>query len=152
MNRSALTASLLILSFIGLADAWYLTDTAFTGASLSCSITGLDGCNIVAQSPYSHLFGLPLALYGVIFYGVLFALAALISVWPLRPGYRALRILGILGILASILFLLIQFVFIKALCVYCLLSGIVSLFAWLVTAQLWKYHLPPKLVSLPPHS
>ena len=72
MHKNFLIGGLLVLSFLGIADSTYLSYTALTGSSLACSIKGLDGCNVVAQSIYSHLFGIPLGVYGVIFYVLLF--------------------------------------------------------------------------------
>ncbi len=149
MNRTALLVSLLVLTFLGLADAWYLTQTALDGTPLTCNFgAALDGCNVVAQSIYSSLFGMPLALYGVGFYGVLFVLTALLFVQPLRRVYLSLNLLAIAGVLASIVFMLIQFFLIKALCVYCIASAIISVLVWIVTRTLWKKFAPPHLVVI----
>ncbi len=151
MNRSGLTALLLVLSFLGLADAWYLTQSALTGTALSCDIgAALDGCNIVAQSPYSKLFGLPLALYGVGFYALVFALTASLFVWHARALYRFAVWLGIVGVLMSAVFLAIQFFLIKALCIYCLASAAITLFIWVASRSLWKRFAPsPVVVEVP---
>lgn len=148
MQKNALRCLLLILSFIGLADAWYLTESAYEGATLSCNIAGLDGCNVVAQSAYSHLLGFPLALYGVGFYAFVFALSALLLIFPLRFVYRTLSTLGVLGAIASFCFLLIQFLIIKAVCIYCLASAIITLLIWLVSRALWRRFAPPKLITI----
>src|ERR1700761_6011126 len=116
MNRHVLAAFLLILSFLGLADSAYLANAALTNTALVCNISGLEGCNVVAQSAYSHLFGIPLGVYGVVFYGIVFILSALLFVEPKRFVHNTLAILGVLGLIASIVFLGIQFFLIKALC------------------------------------
>ncbi len=71
----------LLLSFFGIVDATYLTKHALSGIPTACTINGYDGCSIVAQSAYSHLFGLPLSMYGFLFYASLFVLTAITLVW-----------------------------------------------------------------------
>lgn len=130
---------LIILSFLGIADAWYLTASALTDTALSCDLgAALDGCNIVAKSAYSQLFGIPLALYGVGFFGGIFVLASLLLVMPFKIFYRALFLLSLAGAFASIIFLLIQFVLIKALCVYCIGSAFISFATFFVAHTLRK--------------
>lgn len=132
MNRSLLVALILVLSFLGIADSWYLYQSAVTDTALSCDIGGgLDGCNIVAQSEYSHIFGIPLALYGVGFFALMFVLAALLIVVDTRRIYQALLTLSVAGVAASAVFVLIQFFLIKAICIYCIASaGIALLLLW----------------------
>jgi uncharacterized membrane protein len=142
-TRTGLLASLLVLTALGIADAWYLALSAFEGAALFCDVGSvLDGCNIVAQSPYSKLFGLPLALYGVIFYGVVFLAIAALFKWAHHPLYQAVAALGVLGFLASLGFLFIQFALIKALCIYCIVSAVISALICLFAIQLIQRHAP----------
>lgn len=141
MTRTALLSLLLVLTFLGLADAWYLAQAALDGTALSCSIQGLEslnGCNQVAQSVYSQFLGLPIALYGVGFYAALFAIASTLFAVPKRPLYRAAIVLGAIGFLLSLYFVFLQFLVIKALCIYCLASMLISILIFLVTLQLWK--------------
>lgn len=138
MRATPLTVLLLVLSFVGLADAWYLTASALSNTALSCDLgAALDGCNIVAKSDYSFFLGLPLALYGVGFYGCIFVLAALLLVAPIRLAYKALFGLSVAGALLSLAFLGIQFFLIKALCIYCIASAIISFMVFVVARDLW---------------
>ncbi len=144
MNRHTLNWVLLVLAFLGIADSAYLGISETTGASLTCSINGLDGCNTVAQSVYSHVLGVPVGIIGLVFYVLLFVCAAFLIFNPLRFVYRALYLLGWIGLLASVVFVLIQFFIIKALCIYCLGSAAISLLACLTTIQLWVRHAPSR--------
>lgn len=126
MNDGTLRASLVFFSLLGLADSVYLAMSEISGTALTCDIQGLDGCNQVAQSPYSHLFGIPLGVYGVLFYGALFVLAFLIFRFRSSFFSRALLFIAALGALLSLWFIYIQAVLIKALCVYCLGSAVLS--------------------------
>lgn len=138
MNRTLLIGIVMALSFLGIADSWYLYQSAVTDTALSCDLgSGLDGCNIVAQSPYSYFLGLPLALYGVGFFALLFALAASLWVAPRKESYIALYALSAFGVAASAVFLFIQFALIKALCIYCIASAAIALVLFLVARTLW---------------
>ncbi len=140
-GATPLSVLLLVLSFLGLADAWYLTASAVNHTALSCDLGAvLDGCNIVAKSDYSFFMGLPLALYGVLFYALVFVLAAAVLVVPAKLFYQGLFALGAVGSLASLVFLYIQFFLIKAICIYCIASAVITFMVFLVAYDLWKKH------------
>ncbi len=139
MTNRLILVLILVLAFLGIADSWYLTQAALSDTPLICEVGGvLDGCNVVAQSPYSNPFGIPLALYGVFFYGLIFVLAAL-QLWsPRRSVVRGLNSLGILGLLASIAFVCLQVFVIKPVCMYCFASAVISLAICLLAGMLAK--------------
>lgn len=149
MSRSLLIVLVLILSFLGIADSWYLYQSAITDTALSCDLgSGLDGCNIVAQSVYSRLFGIPLGLYGVGFFALTFVLAASLSVVSSRRLYQALLAMSIGGVAISAVFVFIQFVLIKALCIYCIASAGITVLMLALSFMLWKRFLPVKLATV----
>ncbi|MDP3402440.1 MAG: vitamin K epoxide reductase family protein, partial [bacterium] len=107
--------------------------------ALSCDLgSGFDGCNTVAQSPYSRLFDIPLGLYGVGFFALTFVLAASLSVVSSRRLYQALLGVSAFGVLASAVFMYIQFVLIKALCIYCILSAGIAVLLFVLSLALFK--------------
>lgn len=118
---------ILILAFFGLADSIYLAQHAITGTPLLCDIQNLDGCNTVANSAYSQLFGIPLSEYGVLFYAILFVLAALELVLFDRLLRRVLQIISLVCLLGSVYFTMLQIFFIGAFCIYCTASAIITL-------------------------
>lgn len=145
MNRTTLLTVLLVLTFLGIADAWYLASAALSGTSLSCSIAGLEslnGCNQVAQSAYSQFLGLPLALYGVFFYAVLFVIAAILITMPIRLLYKVAIGLGVVGFFLSLYFVFLQAFVIKAVCVYCMASVVIATGIFFTTWTLWKRFAP----------
>jgi uncharacterized membrane protein len=126
MNSTLYRIIIIVLSSLGLIDALYLSDMALTGSELACSIAGLDGCNVVAQSVYSKFLGLPLAVYGVMFYALLL-LAIIVSLYRISTGMRRLVfVIALAGALFSSYFMYLQFFVIKALCVYCMGSALVA--------------------------
>ncbi|MBU1293029.1 hypothetical protein KJ819_03135 [Patescibacteria group bacterium] len=139
MHRTILVVFLFILLLAGIADSWYLYQSAVTDTALTCEIGGvLDGCNIVAQSPYSQLFGIPLALYGVLFYMVFFILAGIWVFFQQKIIWNLLHLLAIGGVGASAVFVAIQLFLIKAICVYCLASAAIAVVSWGIVYSLRK--------------
>lgn len=149
MNRNLLIVLVLVLSFLGIADSWYLYQSAITNTALSCDLgSGLDGCNIVAQSVYSRLFGVPLGLYGVGFFALTFVIAASLGIMSSRKLYHALLAVSGFGVVASAVFVYIQFALIKALCIYCIASAGMSVLILGLSWTLWKRFKPVELVTI----
>jgi uncharacterized membrane protein len=146
MSRSTLLAIILVLAFLGLIDSVYLAHAALSDTALSCGISGLDGCNIVAQSAYSRIFGVPNGIYGVVFY----ALTLILSFVMIRSYHswmlKLLLALTSAGLIASFYFLYLQVFLIKALCIYCLGSFIAALLicgaSWLLRCRECRFVLP----------
>ena len=123
---------ILILAFFGLADSLYLAQSELSGTPLLCNIQNLSGCNIVAASQYSHLFGIPLAEFGVLFYAVLFILAALELAIFDQLLRRVLQATSLIGVISSLYFTIMQVFFIGALCIYCSASAFIALFIFIL--------------------
>jgi uncharacterized membrane protein len=151
---------ILVLAFAGLSDSAYLTQHEISGTPLLCNIQNFSGCNVVAASSYSHLFGIPLAEYGVLFYGVLFVLAALELVLFDQFLRRIIQVLSVFGVLSSIYFTALQIFFIGAFCIYCLASAIITLLVLVLASfiepirkrvpQSAEVQPAPPFLSMPP--
>lgn len=158
MKRAGV-ACILFLAFAGLADSSYIAQHEASGTPLVCNIGNLSGCNVVAASPYSHLFGIPLAVYGIIFYGIIFTLAALELVIFDRLLRRILQGMSFVGVLASLYFTLVQVFIIGALCIYCLASAGIALLMMVFASLIEPVRGTPKRAtpasphfSMPPAS
>ena len=122
------------LATIGAAVTAYLTVTKLSGDPTVCP-TG--GCDVVLSSPYATVFGLPLALFGLLAYGsmVIFAIAPLLLQAPERKalhqtveqGTGLLLFMGgiAMTVFSGYLMYLLTFE-IKAVCVYCIGSALLS--------------------------
>lgn len=117
---------ILFLAFSGLANSAYLAEQEASGEPLICNIQNFSGCNIVTASEYSKLFGIPLAQYGVLFYGILFVLAALELVIFDKLLRRFLQAISLVGVIFSLYFTIVQIFFIGAFCIYCLTSAAIA--------------------------
>jgi uncharacterized membrane protein len=118
---------MIVFAFIGIADAFYDSYAIYTGQLLWCPAP-IDGCNTVAGSPYAHIFGVPVGYFGVVYYLCMLGLAALLVFAPSSRGLRFGALLyAAIGASFSIYFMYIQFAFIHAFCIYCLISAVLTL-------------------------
>lgn len=134
MNSRNLSLTLLALSFIGFADATFLTIKHYTGAPIPCSI--LNGCDTVTNSVYSQIYGVPVALLGTLFYLVVFVL---ILVHLQQSNQKLVRIVwwfSLLAFIASLGFIYLQGFVIKSWCQYCVLSALTSTLIFLSASAL----------------
>ena len=123
---------MLLLAALGIADAFYDSYAIYTGQPLWCP-PPIDGCNIVAASPYAHILGLPVGYFGVAYYLCMFVLAAWLVAAPLSRGSRLAAVLGgAIGMAFSAYFMRIQIAFIHAFCIYCLISAVLTVLLFIV--------------------
>ena len=134
MSQKSLYYFFLAVILIGLADSMYLSLTVLLDISPVCG--PLHGCETVAASPYSKLFGVPLAYLGTLYY----AAGAVLAPFLLVSHFA--RILGVLyggvGTLLSLWFVYIQAVLIEAFCVYCLISAVATFAIVGLAVVIWK--------------
>lgn len=140
------------LAFLGLVDALYLSYAHLTQNPLACSI--LEGCAIVANSPYSKIWGVPIAYLGVFYYIGMLKIAFWTNIVPsLATAGRRLFVWGaILGALASLVFVYIQYTYIGAFCIYCLLSAVATWLLGLCAYMLTKAEKPLASESTADHA
>lgn len=145
---------ILVLAFFGIADSAYLTQHELFGTPLLCNVQNLSDCNVVAESQYSRVFGIPLAEFGILFYSLLFILAALELVLFDQLLRRALQAISLVGVLASLYFTFIQVFMIGALCIYCVASAIIALLIFIFATLIEPFKKRPQVVpppfSMPP--
>lgn len=104
---------LLVLLIFGVGIAVYLTYVHYAPGALVCPSTGVINCETVVTSSYSVIFGIPLAIYSLIW----FALAILFTQYKKFKEIAGIwLIIGIGGIAYS---LFSQYMIGKV-CVYCL--------------------------------
>jgi len=109
-----------LIAFIGILNAGYLAWSALIGDAPTCFLNS--GCDVVARSEYSKIFGIPLATFGVFFYSMIFGFALWKIKVPTVSVVPFLLPLALLGFLLSLYFLYLQAFAIKAYCEYCLFS------------------------------
>lgn len=114
---------LLVLAGAGIVLSAYLTWTRAAHAPVYCPLGA--GCEVVQSSRYAAVFGIPVALLGLLFYAYLLVLAA----GRLDPARRTTLALpaAFAGVGASAVFTSVQQAIIHATCSLCLVSSALTL-------------------------
>lgn len=123
MDKKMYWASI-VLSVVGVAVAAYMTIYKWTSNDSMC--LGSGECATVNASPYSEVYGIPVALVGLVGY-----LAILAILW-LEPRQRFFEEqgplmvfgMGLAGFAFNIYLVYLEFYVIKALCPFCVVSQI----------------------------
>ncbi len=128
----------LLLSIAGLGVSIYLTITHFDKVALVCSDNGAINCAKVTSSPQSVIFGIPVAMLGLLFFVPMIVLC-LPAAWRStdRRIHLARLILSITGVGLVVYLLIAELFIIKAICLWCSSVHIVTfaLFVIIVTAS-----------------
>lgn len=115
---------LLIVAFIGFADATYLTVEHYQNKIPPCTI---GGCESVLTSQYAQVLGMPVSLLGAIYYLIVIISLFLYLDTKKELFLRIPMLLSVFGALASLGFMYVMIFVIKAFCQYCVLSALSSL-------------------------
>ena len=120
----------LVLAVVGIAIAAYLTYVHYAGIESTCS-TG--GCEVVQTSEWADVYGVPVALIGLLGYiGILASLLALRG----DAQLFASAALSLVGFLYSGYLTYQELFTIKAICQWCVASAVVLTLLAIVT--LWR--------------
>jgi uncharacterized membrane protein len=119
-RRVRITA--LVLSLLGLADSTYLTIAHFETnlLNVSCPVTSIDNCQKVTTGPWSHPFGIPVAILGLAFY-VAFVTINLPYFWKTKDvrihWLRAAMSVSSIGFVLYLVY--VELFLAKLICLYC---------------------------------
>lgn len=120
---------IIILSALGVALSVYLTYLHYSNADAAFCVAG-SGCDTVRESSYSVIFGIPVALLGVIGYSLILVLS-LISVSP-RVRWLSLYLVALAGVVFSAYLTYLELFVINAVCAYCVASAIIVTAIWVI--------------------
>jgi uncharacterized membrane protein len=127
-KRSALT--IIIVSSIGMLNAIYLTylflqDKWGEAEKSFCDINTSLSCSSVITSKYAQLLGVPVCTIALFVYPVLIALAWMtLKRKKTRNLFYAISLLSAMGLMLNIVYIYNEMVYIKALCVLCILCTV----------------------------
>lgn len=114
----------LIFGLIGFLDSVYLTFQHYNRGILPCFI--FEGCEKVVSSSYATVAGIPISIFGAVYYLVLLAVLILFFDTGNKKALFMLTNLPIAGFVASLYLLFLQLFIIKAICFYCIVSLVSS--------------------------
>ncbi len=118
---------------IGWFAAAYLLYVYLVGGPIACGPTS--GCEIVRASRYAYVGPIPQPLLGLGFYSALMALLVYRAVAQAHHQrlFWATRALAIVAFIESVALFLLQWLDIRAFCLWCLMSGAASTGIFLAT-------------------
>lgn len=135
--------AILILSVLGFLLSVYLTYLHFTEGQSAFCTQGSD-CDVVRQSSYSSIVGIPVALLGAIGYALIFWFA-LVSM-SRKVRWILLYTISFAGFVFSAYLTYLELFVINAICPYCVVSAVIMTAIFILVA-LRKSEFYPKLSS-----
>jgi uncharacterized membrane protein len=131
------------LSGLGIFISGYLVTKRFTGGSLAC--TRWAECDVVNNSVYSQIYGVPVSVLGLAGYLLLLALA-LAALWTTGRTQRRILLLSLVlavgGVGFSAYLTYLEIYVIEALCAWCVASAIVIALLAIISAVTMRLAAP----------
>ena len=149
VNKSFLLGLFFVLAFLGLLDAGFIAYTHYAHIVPPCIN---NGCELVLTSKYTELAGIPNAVIGIFYYGLVMVLVWMYwknhkliltqTTGPLAFLHQTipflLLILTLLGLVAGIYLLYLQAALIHAYCQYCVTSEVIDFLLFDCAWWLWR--------------
>lgn len=157
--KKFLSLVLVILSLIGIMDASYITYEKLSGQIPPCG-AGFD-CGGVLESPWAYIGPIPLSVFGLFYYVLVFSIASLhfldvdiqmlITSWTKSvafsfPAHQLLLYLTTFGFFFSLYLLSLMAFVIQAWCLYCLISAAVCISLFVTSLILNKVSSVPTTI------
>lgn len=130
------------LAFLGFLDATYLTILHYKNVIPPCSV--IRGCETVLTSQFATLWGIPIALFGVLFYIAVISVCILFYHHSRKIFANAIFFIASTGIVVSTILFYIQMAILKTFCQYCLISESINLLIFFLSYLLIKAEFKPK--------
>jgi uncharacterized membrane protein len=138
----------LVLAIIGLADSSYITVQEESGGVLAgCSEkAGLVDCGAVIHSPESVIFGVPVAVFGIVFFVFMVAIMSPYAWRSARRDIWQLRLAAVFAGIGFVIYLIYAELFeVGNICLYCTSVHILTFLLFVLTmvaAAIWG--APPR--------
>jgi uncharacterized membrane protein len=130
-----LPVTTLVLSVCGLIDSSYQCYADLTGTGLAGCSTRADACVVVQHSAEAYIFGIPVAVFGVVFYVFMVAICSP-QAWRSRlPALHRARLAAAVVGMGFVLYLIYaELVEVGQICPYCTSVHVITfaLFALIV--------------------
>jgi uncharacterized membrane protein len=126
--------ALAVLAMAGMGISAYLTYSHYANQPIACA--GLSGCQVVENSEYSTLLGVPVGLAGALFSAGLLALViGRLARLPLAEEWAALAAFSMTlsGIAFAAYLTYLELFVIEDICIWCTSFAAIVTVAWLIT-------------------
>ncbi|OGY26334.1 MAG: hypothetical protein A2Z11_03115 [Candidatus Woykebacteria bacterium RBG_16_43_9] len=121
---------IVLISIVGLGIMAYLTYIHYANTKSFCDLSETVSCDVVTTSIYSEIFGFPISIMGLGYFG----LTGLLSIFYRKQAfYQLIFLLTLFVLIPSYYFTALEAFVIKAFCILCEASKIIML-AILVTS------------------
>ena len=155
LKRERGAAALLLMAFVGVGIAVYLTAVHYAHVPLVCSTSGAIDCGPVLKSEFSVVPGtqLPITVPGLLWFVVsgAFAAVALGSALRDRPEPDRLRLAQLLWSAVGLLFVLYlvyaELVRLRHICAWCTGIHVLTLLTFLVALARWQESYLPETAA-----
>jgi uncharacterized membrane protein len=130
---SRIEITLVTLAIIGLLVSIYMTIYKITSNDNMC--IGSKDCSVVNQSRYAELYGIPVAVFGILGYAAILAVLLL----ERNPGFfkqngtMLLFGLSLTGFLFTLYLIFLEIAIIKAYCPFCITSQVAMTFIFILS-------------------
>lgn len=133
---------LAIISILGILISGYLTYDHYNDTGF-CLSTEEDSCSKVTQSEYSHIFSIPIALFGLVAYLLIFIFSIMHLSGNIKKSRRLFNIFIVYAFLALgysiFLFYISLFVF-GTICMFCFSLYVLNFLIFLATIFKIKHY------------
>ena len=151
MNKKNMLKAIIFLSFLGILVSIYLLNLHYSESDQPCDISETVSCSIVKESNYSELWGIPMALIGIVGYLFLTLVSFLIynqkhALRKIKNHYfiriigspQTLVIISALALLFSLRLTYAEFFVIKAICIFCIISQLIIILITILSYYVYK--------------
>jgi uncharacterized membrane protein len=123
----------LCLSLLGIADATYLTIAHFSqSVVLACPENSFINCAKVTSSSYSEIFGIPVPIFGLVFFITLFIIELPIFWTKKYLWLKNLRTTFVsIGMVSVLWFVYVELDKLHAICLYCTGVHLLTFFSFI---------------------
>ena len=130
---SRIEITLVALAIIGLLVSVYMTIYKITSNDSMC--IGSKDCSVVNQSRYAEIYGIPVAVFGILGYGAILAVLLLErnSGFFKQNGTMLLFGLSLTGFLFTLYLIFLEVAIIKAYCPFCITSQAAMTFIFILS-------------------
>lgn len=126
--KQSFKITIIVLGLIGLLDSSYLTYSYFKANPINCfsAVKQVNSCQVVADSIYSTILGVPISLLGMLFYLVIIAIGVISQKKDFTFLLNLLLPFSAMAVLFSLRLTYLQVYVIGYICYYCLISATLS--------------------------
>ena len=128
-SEATLQRSIAFVAALGVGVATYITIADSGGGAPAC-IAGSSGCQTVADSSYSHVAGVNIAVFGIVGYILLLATAFFASDLARFGGF----VVALGGFGYSVFLTYVELFKIEAICQWCVASAVLMTILFLLNA------------------